>query len=133
MGRDMAQKQVGSVEVSYMMETYPFAMKEPIRVEEINMNMLENLIKEIVRKALLFNLIDYNKAVIIEDSAKMLAEQIIKTIKNKVKKMCHCPSRRMKRAYVLRETFDVTVGRITMKFVVICEAGECKLNLIEIK
>ncbi|GEM_PF-3990745 len=119
--------------ISIAMETIPFTVKDIIEPQEITEEFLENLIRDIVRKAMKFGLLDYDKAIGIEKSARNLARKIMETLKANLRVFCSVkPMRRPKIAIMKREV-EMNVGKISMKFVLINDGERCGIRLVELR
>ena len=116
-----------------VMETVPFAIKKYVSVDEINEKLLEELIKEIVRKAMKFGLIEYDKALEIQGTSKEIAKNVIDDLKKEMKKFCTCCERPTMRTLILKKTINMKLGKITLRFIIVNNGSECGLRLIEIE
>jgi len=121
------------VSPSVVMETVPFAMRHMIGPHDLTIDLLENLIKDIVRKAMKFGLIDYDKALGIESASKELARRIIDTLREKLQHFCSVKSMRTPKIAVMKKTLEISIGKISMKFVFVDDGESCGIRLIELR
>ena len=122
---------IPSVEV--VMETVPFSMKHYLDPRKIDLGQLENIIKEIIRKAMKFGLIEYDRAVKLEKGAREIAENIIETLKTEAKYFCEPARRMIRKVVVFKRNIDISIGSVNLRFVIVNDGENCGIRLIEIK